>query len=401
MRARAVAVAVAALAPWAAPPAAAVTFTAPVVVTSDDVRDPGIDIAPDGTVYVAAVSSLPSPGTVYRSGGAGTWQETPPGMRAAMPGGLAFDLTVAPATGALATTDLWAGSATVARSTDRGQTWTAQPVQGEVAQDRPWVAAGGGNVVYHATHVAAAGIVVSRSADGGLTYGPRSVAATPADQQGCLCPSGNVVATAGGLVALLYPTVGGVRLARSTDGGLTFRSSVVRAASGYETHVSHPVLAAAGGGVLVATWTDVGAASSRVAVSVSADLGVTWSAPRYVVSTGTSLYPWVAASGSRIGISLYRTSAAGAPDTVPASAAWYASYVESTDGGATWSGVTAVDPTPVKTGPICVDGAGCAADRELGTFQSVAFDASGRPHIAYVRSVDGASNTELRHVRGT
>src|SRR5213083_343592 len=144
-------------------------FGSPVVVTGLDTGEPGIDVAPDGTIVNAPaglLSNLPgSPSFVFRSDdGGATWTLTPPGGRANLPGGGDSDLSVDPGTGTLYMTDLWLGSATVSRSTDRGASWLANPLEGVVVQDRQWVASAGGGNVYHATHQIPLGLVVSKSA---------------------------------------------------------------------------------------------------------------------------------------------------------------------------------------------------------------------------------------------
>src|SRR5919199_3624426 len=122
-----------------APPAHA-AFGAPVVVTSADLGEPGIDVAPNGTLYVNAptgvLSNVPgSPSDVFRSrDGGATWTLLPPGLKANLPGGGDSDISLDPATGAIAETDLWLGSATVSRSTDEGETWTANPLHGVVVR---------------------------------------------------------------------------------------------------------------------------------------------------------------------------------------------------------------------------------------------------------------------------
>src|SRR3989449_4584984 len=131
-------------------------FGAPVVVTGLDLGEPGIDVASDGTIYVNAPPGLNvsgSPSLVFRSDdGGATWVETPPGARADLPGGGDSDLSVDPATGTLYMTDLWLGSATVSRSTDRGESWLANPLEGVGVQDRQWVASAGGGNVHHPAH---------------------------------------------------------------------------------------------------------------------------------------------------------------------------------------------------------------------------------------------------------
>src|SRR4051794_24202610 len=186
------------------PAAARASFNSPVVVTSANLGEPGIDVARDGTIYIngptGLLSNLPgSPSDVFRSDdGGATWNLLPTGLKANFPGGGDSDISLDPQTGAIAETDLWLGSATVSKSTDKGQTWTANPIQGVVVQDRQWVAQAGGGVVYHLTHQIPSGLIVSKSIDGGVTYPISTVGATPVDQTGCVCPPGNLIAESGG-----------------------------------------------------------------------------------------------------------------------------------------------------------------------------------------------------------
>ena len=98
-------------------------------------------------------------------------------------------------------------------------------------------------------------------------------------------------------------------------------------------------------------------------------------------------------------VSLYNTDATGTPGTVPEDARWFESYLESTDGGATFSGLQIVDPTPVKSGPICTEGTGCSGNRELLDFQSLALDGDNRANLVWTRSIDNQADTELRFAR--
>src|SRR4051812_722352 len=252
----------------AIPAAQAASFGSPVVVTGDDLGEPGIDVARDGSIYVNAptglLSNLPgSPSDVFRSdNGGSTWQLLPTGMKANLPGGGDSDISLDPATGAIAETDLWLGSATVSNSMDKGQTWTANPLQGVVVQDRQWVAQAGGGVVYHLTHQIPLGLVVSKSVDGGTTYPVSTVAATPVDQTGCVCPPGTLIAEGGGglagtndKVGFVYATsTGGVKFGRSTNGGLTFSHVEGGPARSGHTTQGCPLVADGGGKKLAAAW---------------------------------------------------------------------------------------------------------------------------------------------------
>ena len=393
----------------------AATFTT-TVVTSDNISEPGIDVGPDNAIYVngptGVLSSLPgSPSNLYRSDdGGATWLMTPYSLRGNLPGGGDFDISIDPKTNTLYSTDLWLGSATVGKSTDKGQSWIANPLQGVIVQDRQWVATSGGGVVYHATHQIPSGLIVSKSvppADG-VVYPISTVAATPVDQTGCVCPPGNLIAEGTGAsaglsdkVGLIYATsTGGVKFARSTNGGLTFTNTTVSPASGAATNGNVPVVANGGGGHLFAVWQEVLGNSSTIHYTSSNDWGATWALPQALVVSGSSAFPWIAANGSKVAISLYHTASAGTPDTVPANAQWFESYLESNDGGATFSGLSTVDPTPAKTGPICTAGINCSSGRELGDFQSVTLDNAHAADLAYVHSFDG-SDTEVRFAHQT
>ena len=398
------------------PPANAAGFGTPVVVSALNASEPNIDAAPDGTLYINAplglFSTLPnSPSVVWRSGDAGaTWVQTPFGLRAAFPGGGDSDISVAP-DGTLSWTDLWIGSSTVGSSTDKAQTWLASPLEGTVLQDRQWVAGVGNGRVYHVTHQIPAGITVSQSVDGGLTYPNRVIAATPLDQTGCVCPNGNLIAENGGgllsdKVGLIYYTsTGMVKFARSTNGGTTFTSTVVKPAGNADTGAAFPIVANAGNGKLVAVWQEVVAGrqgvggTSKIGFNTSNDWGATWGTPRLIVTTGTATFPWVDARGGKVAVSLFWTSAGNTPDSVPNSAQWYETYLESADGGATFGALTTADSTAVKSGPICTEGTACGSDRELGDFQSVVLDPLGRANLTYTRSINGSTDTEVRFVR--
>ncbi|MBV9290811.1 MAG: exo-alpha-sialidase [Frankiales bacterium] len=387
----------------------AATFGTPVVVSGSNASEPGVDVAPDGTLYVNApvgvLSNIPgSPSLVFRSDdGGSSWKALPSSLKANQPGGGDSDIAIAP-DGRLSETDLWLGDSTVATSKDKGETWTAQPVQGPPVQDRQWVTAVSGGRVYHVVHQIPTGLWVARSVDSGLTYPQQVVAATALDQTGCVCPPGNIVSEDGGLlgdkVGGVYATSdGGVGFYRSTNGGLTFTNTRPGPASGATTNGAFPVVADGGNGKLAVVWQAVQGNSSTVWFTTSNDFGATWAAAKQIVTAGTSLYPWVAYRGGKIAVSLYHTDANATPDTAPAGAQWFESYLESTDGGATFSALQAADSTPVKTGPVCTGGINCSANRELGDFQQVAIDNAGKAVMSYVHSIDNSADTEIRFVK--
>src|SRR3954470_11790222 len=80
--------------------AQAATFNAPVVVSSADDSEPGVDVAPDGTLYVNApvgvAATLPgSPSDIFRSTDGGTtWSKLPASLKANLPGGGDSDIAI-------------------------------------------------------------------------------------------------------------------------------------------------------------------------------------------------------------------------------------------------------------------------------------------------------------------
>jgi hypothetical protein len=389
------------------------SFAAPVQVGTGG-SEPGIVQSRDGNLFINAPDGLLSNGTspslVFKSNAQGlSWTLTPPGARANNPGGGDSQITVDPTTGTLSMIDLWLGSATASVSTNDANTWTSQPAGGHPVQDRPWIASAGGGIVYEATHAVPAGIVVEKSTNSGLAYGPGVLAATAADQTGCVCPPGNIIAQGGGgllgmtdKVGVVYATsTGGINFAHSANGGTTWTNTSIQAASNNTTNSAFPVVANGGGSRLYATWLNETGTASVIEFSSSADWGKTWSAPATIVSSGTSVYPWVAASGTTVAVSLYNTPAASAtPDAAASNAQWFESALKSTDGGTTWSSLTTADPTAAKTGPVCTGGTNCSANRELGDFQTDTLDSAGHVDLSYVR-VPSAGVEDVEFVQGT
>jgi hypothetical protein len=385
----------------------AATFGAPVVVSSADDSEPGVDVAPDGTLYVNApvgvLASVPgSPSDVFRSSdGGATWTKLPASLKANLPGGGDSDIAIS-ADGSLAETDLWLGNSTVATSTDKGQTWLANPLQGVFGQDRQWVAATSGGRVYHVVHQIPTGLWVSRSVDGGLTYPQHVLAAHVLNQTGCICPPGNIVAEDGGLtgdkVGGVYATsTGGVGFYRSVNGGLTFSNNLPGPASSATTDAAFPVVADNGSGGLAVVWLAISGNTSSVLFTTSSDFGATWATPKTIVSGGANVYPWVAYRGSRVVVSLFHSTTSGTPDSVGSAAKWFESFLDSADNGATWSALATVDATAVKSGPVCTQGIDCSSDRQLGDFQQIALDNAGKAVMTYVHVISG-NNTEIRFV---
>ncbi|MDA8400247.1 MAG: hypothetical protein M0008_09405 [Actinomycetota bacterium] len=429
----------------ASPPAAnavagSLAFGSAVNVGSvGSLGEPGIVIAPPGTpnagdLYIDAPTGVPFASDVFLSTNKGaTWALTSPGLRALAPGGGDASLAVGPVSGNLYLVDLWLGSSTASESTNNAASWVTNPLGGLVVQDRQWITAAGGGSTFVAYHQIPSGILVTKmiSVGGALVPTTTTVAASVTDQTGCECPPGNLISQGASNVGVIYSTSsGGVNFASSTNGGLTFSNATVAPASSASTLNSFPVVADAGAGNLVAVWLDDSASGTNVELATSSDFGASWSAPHTLLSkgAGTYVYPWIAARGSQAVVSYYNATTAGSnlanstPDGAPSSTLWYENALGLTISGfgAGRSAFTATTPVvadtvPVKNGPVCTQGAGCSANRQLLDFQSVAL---GQPSSSGTIPVDLAytdvcgfstsecpnlpsSDTQLRFVAGT
>jgi hypothetical protein len=393
--------------PQLQPASATPTFGTSVVVSDKEASEPGIDIANDGTIYVNAPGGVvlnsegPNPSYLWRSdNGGASFVETSDLTRQAGPGGGDSDLVIVPDTQHLAYTDLWLGSASVSSDlVDKGETWVTNPLEGVVGQDRQWLAATNGDVVYHVTNQLPGGLVVSKSFNGGSVYTQHVMAASLADRGGCLCSPGNIIAESGaplanGLGGTVNDKVGvifavqggnatgavlagapeGVSFAKSTNGGLTWTIHPVVAPANVSRQGLFPVVANVGGNVLAATWYENG----KIMTSRSTNWGDTWSAPLLVSGSDSAVMPWLDARAGKVALAYYGKVGSD----------WFLRYTESTDGGVTYSAPVTADPTRVKHANPCLNGTGCNGDRELGDFLQVAIDANGKANIAYVRSTE-------------
>src|SRR5260370_10295619 len=112
------------------------------VVTKEAMSEPGIAVAPDSTIYIdgpeGLLSNLPgSPSPVFRSeNGGASWTKTPFSLRENLPGGGDSNIALDPANGTIYMTDLWLGNSTLSVSSDKGNSWLANPLPGLPVHDR-------------------------------------------------------------------------------------------------------------------------------------------------------------------------------------------------------------------------------------------------------------------------
>jgi hypothetical protein len=170
-----------------------------------------------------------------------------------------------------------------------------------------------------------------------------------------------------------------IYVSRSTNGGKSWTASrVFHAPTGTLLANIFPALAVdSTSGTVWAAWTD----RHGVDVSSSTDHGRTWSAPTTVSTATTTVMPWVAAQGGKVDVVYYATSATSPADS---SAVW--NTYDSQLSGGSW-GVLKVSNTPNRVGAVCLQGSGCADDRQLLDLFEVAEDPiTGKAAVIYTDS---------------
>src|SRR5215472_16258427 len=261
--------------------------------------------------------------------------------------------------------------------------------------DRPWITTAGTNAYlsYHDSGNSTL-IRVKRSTDDGNTW---QAAASPIPGQGGATGAatfnndlGPIVADPGtGEVYQIYAAgepqtkaksshFNNIFVSRSTNGAKHWTSTLVfHAPVGTGLNNIFPTLAVDPiTHVVYAAWTD----QHGVAVSQSANGGVTWSAPVTVSTINTTVMPWLAARNGKVDVVYYGTTAASPDDT---SAVW--NVYDSQFSGGPWT-VKKVSNTPNRVGAVCLNGSACPhnINRELLDLFQVAEDPlTGKAAIIY------------------
>ncbi|MES2155538.1 MAG: sialidase family protein [bacterium] len=184
----------------------------------------------------------------------------------------------------------------VAVSPDSGRTWSSNvlvtiPALAAPLHDRQWLAFGPDNVMYLVFQQIPTGIWAARSDDGGSTFQTAMPVATHADRLYVRASGLPAVDHDGRLVvpyfAVLDPTTtdteasATVRIAVSTDKGLTFTQTIVAVEP--SDHGAWPTVVADDGNGLHLSWAS---ATEGVLVAHSADHGATWTAATAWVKEG-------------------------------------------------------------------------------------------------------------------
>ncbi len=339
-----------------------------VVKVGDLGNEPVVRVAPDGTVYVAALQH------VYVSVDNGTsFKEVD--FKGALPI-YASDsaLAVAPDGHAYVAFDWpYAGETAVCDSKDKGATWHCSPIVVPGATDRMWIVAPTEKDAYLVTGEQLDRPTFAATHDAGQSWSMTSMDWTEEVQGEDLVwdpvlkevveaadnPDGN-----GGW---------GVRTI-ATDGTYKGFAPVALPAPGT---ASMGVDAA--GSWWAATCADPKAKECAPAVASSADQGKTWTIHNLTFSGKTLLMPFVTAGAAgQVAMGWYETNASSADD---ATAEWRFVVAHSTDGQTFRTDV--LSPEPVHKGGMCRAVTCLGDNRFAGDFIGLAFGPDGSLHATW------------------
>lgn len=318
------------------------TFAKPVKIDPNrQAVDVHLATDPDGTIYVCSPENSQS--ALWRSIDGGQTFQMPGNptygeahrvrSRTGDLGGVECDLAV-DAAGGVYLADGWIAGASVSSSTDRGGSWSGTPTSALPGLAlRPWVVGGNRGEVFllssqgHGVGLEnqglnmppAGGVWVARSTDGGQTFA-QHVQAVPNENR--LGYHSNLVLSADKLHFAYTQKIGEgrleVRLAVSSDRGLTWTQHAVAQQSFAPRQCSNPVLlypvmATDGAKGVYVSWVLTNPTTGRLDLFLasSPDEGETWTPPTLVTDRpGTRAYPWLSAGRpGQLGLTWYETNA--------------------------------------------------------------------------------------------
>lgn len=377
----------------------------------DHMGEPGVKIAPDGTIYVHAPGFL----WVSKDHGATFARSNLAGVVLC---GCDADLAVSDLNEAFYSDLNYPRGGSIGASVNQGDTWVPGGIVVQPGSDRQWIESdgllrtyltlrSGGNIQGWvasgpAHEFAPLGVINQQpsnfragylAVDRGLTRDPTGYA--------------YFTYTSGNSVRVVVTQLGGL------EGGMILPSDHLVADTGGSNLDSFSAAAVDDAGNVYVVWSERavvnGAAVTRSMMASSTDHGATWSAPVQVEQApATTVYPWVVAGADgKVGIVYYGSSQATLPGSVTGD--WYVYYAYSANAHSAHPSFTETLAVPhkVRTGPICTGGTGCsgAGSRTFLDFfgatkfpdgsAAIAFDdqedlsITSYPYVHFVQQVGG------------
>ncbi|HEX9546879.1 MAG TPA: hypothetical protein VF942_06050 [Acidimicrobiales bacterium] len=416
------------------PPAVSAPVKLPA---SAGLGEPSIAIDSAGRLFVTAPQGL---GNITGSGSP-IWTSTNGGASFASPvnpngdpvSGGDTDLAV-DASGDIYQVDVWLGNAAIALSTDHGASFIAnQYGHLQPGDDRPWLTYSASDNTLYLTWDGFDGIHVAHSLpltnpSLGLVFAQDVVAvpecilggtnpcSTPPIRQ-CVCsPGGIAVDPHSGQVYVSYSKQngpangGGVGIASSTNGGLTWSYSSVplsgSTGSAFDTEYNFDPIQVDNQGHLYVAWgegqgidtNNVATGGVAIKYSYSTNHGANWNTPTLVsTTTTTNVFPTLAVvAPGVVNIGYYGSTATGDPNSPkPANATWNVMLAKSGDALSAAPGFSpAIAVAGIHTGCIQVGGLASCSDRSLLDFFQLIVDHAGQANIMYTAG-DATQGTAL------
>lgn len=346
-----------------------------IVVVGDQGNEPVVRVAPDGTIYVAALDY----GYVSTDGGKSFQVSDFKGQIPIYASDSA--LAVAPNGRAYVTFDWpYVGQTAVCATDDRGASWDCVPIVVPGATDRMWIVAPTDNDVAVITGQTLDRPTFAVSHDAGKTWTITDRRWTISSQGADLAwdPVRKVI-----VEGASEPADAMDPLAEYLNGFRIF--TIAGSFEGFtpvEFATDEMQVAVGSDGVWWANACAKEADPCEPAVATSADGGSTWDVIPVPKGGPTRLLPFVAARGAgSVAAAWYETDAASADD---ATAEWRVVAVRTNDAGATWVR-TVLTEEPVHVGAMCRSLSCLGEDRYAGDFLGVAYGPDGSVHVTWNR----------------
>lgn len=407
------------------------TFAAPVIVDADSAHggnEPSIRVSADKSIYVTAPQGIggvrvpvQKPGAVdtfeaggdilWRSDDAGkTWKYL--GSYDGSIGGGDSDITSAP-DGSLYASGLTLACVTLAASTDKGETWAANPAgcsDSAGVDDRQWndvhgndsvwtgfgglrglvlqkslvrtpLPVNGPSAVVNSGDYQWPGVVDVDQKDG-TAFMAWNTSGAPNDCDSATTGCKPETASSSTPDEIRVGAVGDDGTVKSGDNGYLVATRT------FDTFDSFVAMDTGTDGTMYAAWSERHPVANNPASSetwtmlaTSSNHGTSWTTPVKVNATPkTTVFPWVSAGDAgRVAITYLGTDSGGfSPETLAKpDASWFVYSAFSSDSGATFT-EQQTTPNKVNQGSICTSGTGCATgQRDMGDFIETDTDDTG------------------------